>query len=418
MAQIPPSLCRLPTVAASAVILLLILPSCQGAEQIKVMLAGQILDRNAQLPKFLSDEPLVDMVAIPARGDYVRGGMDSVMKYIRLYFPRTYEEMKRFDYILLTSPEYYLFTTQQDKWMHDVIEEGAGGFNDASVFSIVSQIHEAWAVSLTQLAFPNDAPAVVARGGGGESLYSHFTVRVNRDFPDPVLTPYIPYGIEEVGCSESRFLIPREGSGILAWQVGNIPGNEDVPYLVAWEYGEGRTMTIGDAMHKELGFFRYPKTSSDNVYAADILTNIILHSTGRSLIQDVEVFHRIKSYFIDFRAKKAVLVSLSDFIDKFGANTGQIQKAILEVEDTARLADDQYLNQEFVECEATMTQAFGDLQAANGLAKKLKSVALIWVYVIEWLATTATLLVSGYVLWTLMARRRLYRSVRTTKSIR
>ncbi len=379
------------------------------------MLTGQILDRNAQLPHFLRDEPLIDMVAIPARGDYIRGGASTMIKYIRQYFPRTYEEMKSFDYILLTSPEYYLFTTQQDKWMHDVIEEGAGGFNDASVFSIVSQIHEAWANSLTQQSFPNDAPAVVARGGGGESTYNHFTVRVNKDFPDPVLTPYIPYGIEEVGCSESRLLIPRDGSTILAWQVGNFPGNEDVPYLITWKYGEGTTMTIGDAMHKELGFFRYPKTSNDNIYAPDILTNIILYSTGRSLIQDVEVFHRLKSSFIEFRAKKAVLISLSDFIDKFGANTEKVQKAIWELEDEVHMAEEQYLNQEFVECEKTMTRVFQDLQEADKMARDLRGIALLWVYTIEWLVTTSALMVSGYVLWTLMARKHLYRDVGITK---
>lgn len=394
---------------------LIMLPQCWGGEKIKVLLTGQILDRGAQLPYFLGEEPLIDLVVVPARGDYIMGGIQTMIKYIRQYFPRTYEEMQSIDYIMFISPEYYLFTTKQDKWMYDVINEGAGGFNDASVFSIVAQIHNAWAASLTQLAFPNDAPAVVARGSGGESPSTHFNVIVNREFPDPVLTSYLPYGIEAVSCVESRYIIPREGSGIIAWQAGNFPGKKDVPYLIVWDYGEGRTMTIGDAMHKDLGFFRYPKTAADNIFAPDILTNIILYSTGRELIDDVEVFHRLKSYFIDFRARIAVLVSLNDFIDKFGANTAKIQEQVFELEDMARLGAEQYLDQEFTECEVTMNQAFQDFHRAEEMAKKLKNGALLWVYIIEWLITMSVFLISGSLLWILMARRKLYREVESTK---
>jgi len=396
-------------------ICLALTPHCLGGERIKVLLTGQILDRAAQIPKFLGDEPLVDVIAVPARGDYILGGTQTMIKYVRQYFPRTYEEMQSIDYIMFISPEYYLFTTKQDKWMYDVITEGSGGFNDASVFSIVAQIHDAWAASLTQLAFPNDAPAVVARGGGGESPVTHFNVIVNREFPDPVLMSYLPYGIENVVCAESRYIIPREGSGTIAWQAGNFPGKKDVPYLIVWDYGKGRTMTIGDAMHKDLGFFRYPKTPTDNIFAPDILTNIILYSTRRELIRDVEVFHRLKSYFIDFRSRIAVLVSLSDFVEKFGANTAKIQQQVLDLEDMARLGTEQYLDQEFSECEATMIGAFQDFHRVEEMAKRLKNNALSWVFAIEWLITTSVFLISGSLLWTLMARKKLYREVESTK---
>jgi hypothetical protein len=407
----------LPSLLLSVVLLNLVvaLPACQGGERIKVLVVGQILDRSTQIPDFLADEPLVDFVGVPARGDYIPGGQDILMKYIRQYFPRTYEDLKLFEYILLTSPEYYLLTTQQDMWMHDAIYEGAGGFNDASVFSIVAQIHNSWAASAAQLAFPNDAPAVVARGGGGASPTGCFTVRVNRDFPEPVLSAYLPFGIEQVICSESRFIIPRDGSEVIAWQEGNFPGLKNVPYLVVWDYGQGRTMTIGDAMHKDLSFFRYPRSASDNTYAPDILTNMILYSTGRDLIEDVEVFHSLKSQFISFRAKLAVLISLGDFVDRFGANTQGIQEIIWDLEEISRQASEQYLDQDFVECENTMALAFEELLQADAVAKDLKDAALTWVYITEWLVTSATLMVSGYVLWTLMLRRKLYREVDTTK---
>jgi hypothetical protein len=48
-------------------------------------------------------------------------------------------------------------------------------------------------------------------------------------------------------------------------------------------------------------------------------------------------------------------------------------------------------------------------------AVKLKSRALRWVYLTEWLVTTGTLLASGYVAYSLLVRRRLYREIGTTR---
>ena len=55
------------------------------------------------------------------------------------------------------------------------------------------------------------------------------------------------------------------------------------------------------------------------------------------------------------------------------------------------------------------------LREADELALRAKQTALFWVYVIEWLVVTATLLVCATVLWALMVRRRLYREVSATR---
>ncbi len=384
-----------------------------SGEKINILLTGHFQDHSNQLPKFFREEPIIEYTGVPTRG--VKGGMEVLMKFIRQYFPRSYQEMKEYDFIFLNSPEYYVFTTKQDKWMHDAVLEGAGGFNDASVFSVITQIHGAWAASLLQQAFPNDAPAVVARGGGGESPLNYFAVVINRNFPDPVLTPFIPYGVEQVPGDCSRYVIPRETAGTLAWQVGNFPGHGKVPFIVVWDYGEGRTVTTGSCLHATGGWFSRPQSSSDNQYAAEIFMNLIFYCTDRNLIQDVEVFHRLKSTFREFRNKMAILISLKDFVERFGANTHKVQQKIWDLEIMEEKARNHYLNQEFVECESTMNQAFDYFSEAEEAAKKLKESALLWVYVIEWAVTTSVLLISSYILWTLMVRRRLYQAVRTTK---
>jgi hypothetical protein len=54
------------------------------------------------------------------------------------------------------------------------------------------------------------------------------------------------------------------------------------------------------------------------------------------------------------------------------------------------------------------------MDQAEIVAEEVKNEALLWVYLTEWLSVSGTALIVGFVLWTLMVRRRLYREVETT----
>ncbi len=370
----------------------------------RVLVMGTVYG-NTFVEEYFREEPLIDYTPIPCR-DTTGLGMKRMVKFIRLYFPRTYEEMKTYDFIMFISPEYYLFSNTQDRWMYQRIVEGAGGYNDGSVFSIITQIHTSWANSITQRAFPNDAPAVVARGNGGEAPVGGYRVMINKEYPDPVLTPFVKYRVEDISCYVGRFVIPREGAGILSWQLGNFPGYNKVPMIIAWKYEKGRTITNG-------GFEDWFR--KENPYGADMLVNLILYATQRPLIEDVDVFHRMKVMFRQYRDRLEFLVTLKDFVDAFGANTQPIQKAIWGVEDLGRKASDLYLSQDFNGASQALEKSFKKLDEAEILAGKVKNRALFWVYLSEWLVTTATLFISSFLLWSLMVRRKMYRQVASTR---
>jgi hypothetical protein len=270
--------------------------------------------------------------------------------------------------------------------------------------------------SVIQTAFPNDAPGVMANHGGATSTVKSFHVRVNRQFPEPVLTPFIPLGIEDFMGEDSRFIIMREGAAPMAWQVGNFPGSGDVPYLATWRYKEGITMTLGDYFGAAF-WSSYRGTATDNTYAPDMLMNLILYATGREVPTEVEIFHRARFSFLDFRARMAVLLSLKDFVEKFNANPIRIEKSIGRLEELSREAGDLYIALDFQSCEEIMSQALDEFSDAEQLAREIKDAALLWIYVIEWLITTSTLMVSGFVVWSLMIKRKLYRAVESTRSI-
>jgi dolichyl-phosphate-mannose--protein O-mannosyl transferase len=58
------------------------------------------------------------------------------------------------------------------------------------------------------------------------------------------------------------------------------------------------------------------------------------------------------------------------------------------------------------------------MKEIEGRAMELKDRSFMWIYISEWLAVTGTLFVTGFLVWTLMVRRRLYRDISVTKARR
>lgn len=389
---------------------LVLLGPIEGADRIRALLIGDFTG-STDLEALFKEEPLIEFLSVPCRQGRVKGDLKVQMKYIRQYFPRSYEEMGDFDYIMLITTSYDYLSDKQDRWIHDRIADGAGGFNDQSVLSAShSQIHTAWANSMAQKAFPNDAPAVVAGGLIDYTTGAYYGVVVDRDFPDPVLTPYVPFGVEQHLGYVGRFVIARQSAGVMAYQTGNFIGHDKVPFLVVWDYGEGRTVTCGGALSEEENWF-----GSHNPYGPDMLINIILYSTRRGLIEDVEVFHRIKGVFRDFGERMELLSSLVEFIDRFGANTDKVSDRMIGLREARQQAENWYLEGSFAESENLMRDASEEFSRVESLAKRVKNGALMWVYIIEWLVTTSVLFLSGFILWTLMIRRSLYKEMGSTR---
>ena len=59
-------------------------------------------------------------------------------------------------------------------------------------------------------------------------------------------------------------------------------------------------------------------------------------------------------------------------------------------------------------------ERFVDIESESA---KIRRRALVWIYVTEWIAVTGTSMLAGFLLWSLMVRRRLYREVTTTRLI-
>jgi len=113
--------------------------------------------------------------------------------------------------------------------------------------------------------------------------------------------------------------------------------------------------------------------------------------------------------------ERSLLTGLLDFIDSFGANTRGVHVGMEEI-DRLRLASfEEYRAYDFADAAEIMESAMSRFADLRDDAMDLKDRALLWVYLTEWVAVTGTSLVCGFVLWSLMVRRKLCREVVTTR---
>jgi len=397
----------------------------RGEGRAKVLVAGGeghlVLATN-----WLQVDPLTDPHPVPARSQDSSWSGEEVSRFVRIYFPRTYDDLLEFEYMMLVSIEIWVFNNKQQKMLHDSIKlDGLGGMQERSVMSMHPYISMPWAESVLSDAFPNDADAVVSIDYTLHSEPMRVVINSHGDIP-PIFTPYkdLP-GVEYSfgGSYGTNLAIPKPGAVITSYSVGpyefgyagalpapDYGGIGWIPHSMYWRYGNGTTWTHQDMVGQ------YWNTMY-NPYAPDMILQEIIFSTGRKLPEDVVLLHRLRIKFSDYASSRTFIYSLMDFIDKFGANTEPLVRDLGEISVDKDLAEEEYLEQLYESASARMDQTLRDMELLRERSIDLKDRALLWIYLIEWLSVTGVMLVSSFAIWTLMVRRRLYREVRVTRLV-
>jgi len=201
------------------------------------------------------------------------------------------------------------------------------------------------------------------------------------------------------------------------------PAFEDHPAMVVWDW-EGKGARIFALTGEIIGPGSEPgqihtMCAHGNTweYALDFGGNLMIYLDKRPVPQDVELVHRVRTSLFTISQKKSLVLALLEFCDSFGANTNKIMGTLDRADEKISEAMPDYLELRYEKVLQQCIEADRILEEAEKGAVKLKERALLWVYVIEWLAVTGTGMVGGFVVWSVMIRRKLYREVGTTKLI-
>ncbi len=383
----------------------------QPGERIKIILTGRAYE-GSLLKNWFANEPMMDPIAIPSRS--VPGGLEEGKRYIRLYFPRTYDRLAQYEFVIFEGTEMEYFTPTQQRWFHDAIKEhGMGGLNSRSVLSAI--YYPQWIASVTQLAFPNDVDAVIA------SPFIKFGVTMEIVLnEDPNLKPVLlMFRDKPIKWKLTRYdamvVVPRPGATIWSWIRGpypelSIPWPGYTPHLISWKYGNGTTWTVHD---RTVNWWQDVRDA--NPYGLDMIMNMVLDSTGRHIPGDIDLIHSIRKKFTEFAARKKLVISTIEFGEKFGASMERTEARLTGLEKSYLAARDTYVHQREAETWEMLDRLIEDSRQTNEVAMKELNQALLWIHIINWLVVCATFMSSGFVLWSLMVRRRLFREVASTR---
>ena len=187
-------------------------------------------------------------------------------------------------------------------------------------------------------------------------------------------------------------------------------GGRTYPLFSYWETGKGSSYAMMADWTPAGGvdFLRWE-------YYADYTLNVMMYITGGKLPDDPILAYQARQLMADFRNLRQTLDALVEFASKFGANMAAAEIIVGEAEDAKDVAERSYVEGEVRRAIDELKSAMEILDEASEKAYKLKDEALLWVYVTEWLVVASTGMICGFILWTVMVRRSLYREIDQTK---
>ena len=402
-----------PWMLVTVVLVVVLMPTVSGKREprvdplthrVKLLFIG---DTGMRTWRELAFDPLLQVSPIPATTGHFP--IDFIRRTMRLYLPRNYVDyIDRVDLIVLSDTDNYLFTNDQELWFRDgVIEDGiglimAGGFEAFGGF--------AWGTTWAGSSVEDALPVKSLTHQAWESNFYGRPTEVEANHPFITGLPWEampPFG----GMNK---VVPDQGSTILLESRSasiNMPDGE--PVLIYGEVGSGAGLAHAPDWNPGWG----SAVMNDWEYYGDYVVNMAYLVVGVSIPQDIQLSHLVRRELAGYSLQKSVALSLIEFADMFGGNVMSLEKRIPRLEKIKEEAEELYIIQDYDGVLEKMAVVTEQLMELHEDAVRVKDQALFWIYLIEWLSVTATSLLCGFLLWTLMVRRRMYSEVGTTRLV-
>jgi hypothetical protein len=177
--------------------------------------------------------------------------------------------------------------------------------------------------------------------------------------------------------------------------------------MVTSAYGRGNTLQLAH------GWDNIP--TRDYRYMPDYIYHTLFYISGIPYPDDLELVHNIREDFIAYNFRKRATLAVLEFVERFGANPSEAEARLDAMGEDYRQASELYLAGEFPQAKDTLGLLIDEFSEVDASLMEAKDRALVWIYLIEWLAVSGVGLLCGSILWMVMVRRKLYRSVKTTR---
>jgi hypothetical protein len=372
-----------------------------------MMLLGDVGRGGSPINDWLDEDLIIDYFEIPMAQRQMPD--KDLIKFTAIYFPRTMDRLLELYDMIVICEEEELFTrfttTKMHKLMYDSIQsEGVALFN-----SLPHEDYEftAWARNMMGELVPHEYSS------GYVNLFGGFHISISEMDLPPIFTPFKNLGLEKYSGPRLGQIHPRQGS--VEWATV-VPFN--TPFYVSWEVGdsEARVSVVANDLDEPWWGSTYRGDPSTNPYGGDLFLNMVYWSVGMKPLTNIAIVHSVRVSYGDYLLRRAVTLSLIEFIDAFGATIGELEEDLNIVTEGRSEVRSLYFEQRYEEAMVVLDEMEARMTAIEDRAIELKERAFLWIYLIEWLAVTGTMMVVGFLTWSLMVRRKLYREVSVTRA--
>ena len=325
-----------------------------------------------------------------------------IKKAMRVYMPRTRESLiTKYDVVGLDDTSWAAFRTDTIHWLRDGCREDAMGLFMAGGFESFGG--NAGFPSWGDTVLDEVMPVTCHRE------YSDGTSNVITDFEDEFLSsiPLDDYNRFSHFCGYNRLSTKQTANEISHFRVG---GRFD-PCWVWWDIGDGRFFASAGGFRGVSGWCQFAQWE----HYPDFVSNLQYFLAGLTPPSDLELLHATRAVFREIYNQRQILTSTLDFIAKFNADTGSVDRKTVDALGSLREAESRFRDLDLQKSKDLADLSFLQYEEAYDLALKAKDAAIFWIFVTEWLVVSATSMVCAFILWTLMIRRRLYREVSITR---
>lgn len=368
--------------------------------RIRLLFVGELHGMVNLFAEWYGLEPRMTVDVVPASTQDMT--TQEAMRQARLYMPRNYDALTaRYDCVLIQdmNPEVLAPNFIPDL-RRSVLEEGLGSVLVEFVFWFGNGNRiDLWMASSFYEIIPADIVFGEEIPQGRDNFYE-LVSKTNRMLQLP--------GIESTPMNAGHHgtMIARPGSELLAkWR------NTEYHCVTFNTPGKGGIVQVGH------GWDNIPSLSATGWgYLQDYGYNLVFGTTGHEIPEDLELVRRARSVITSSEGVRSLVFSVMEFAELFGANTRPLAEEISRIDELRMEGNEAYIDGEYDEAASFYDRAIREYQEVQTQALAVKDRALLWVYVIEWLAVSGTSLVAGFVLYTLMIRRRMYKYVESTKT--
>ena len=365
--------------------------------RIRVIFLGEVKPISFPFPGWIESDPKFTLQRVPCDVEWFSEA--DAKRFTRLYLPRTYRALvEGYDAAIFEdfTPN-ILPPGALDNFQRAISEEGLGIVLVEFVF---------WSQNLNridvwkQVSFGEVLPADPTVGSVTSIGRAFYKVLRSK----PILN--LP-GIERwpMNAASHGDMYAKEGA--VTHAVWKTRGTDAV---VSRPYGRGMALQIAH------GWDNIPSsTVVDYDYLPDLIFNEIYFVAQVEPPEDLAVVHSLRTGFLHIVQRRKAALSLIEFVDRFGARTSILEEKLIQLNQLAAKAEREYIDSNYEASRETLDRVLSGYDSLDQLAVEVKRRALMWIYTVEWVATTATLIICLEAVWMLMVKRRAYKAVDSTR---